>query len=73
MSLTIEECYVKKIESGIRSIKLGMKTPEQVKINGTLEKLRLVNDGLFDELQTKYTNIVIDFNRKMENKRDYAW
>lgn len=69
MSLTIEECYVKKIEGGIRSIKLGYKKPEEIELISSFEKLKKINDGLCDDLKIKYDKIVKDY----ENKSKKIW
>jgi len=64
MSLSLEECYVNKIESGIRSIKLGTKKPEEVKLYQSFESLKKLNDGLYNDLIKKYDNIVKDYKNK---------
>jgi hypothetical protein len=47
--MTIEETYVKHIESGIRAIKLGTKKPDEANVGKYLNKLREVNEGLYDD------------------------
>ena len=67
--MTIEDCYVKKIECGIRGIKLGTKTPSEVNVSNTLEKLKAVNDGLYDDLLKKYVTTMDAYNKRVANKR----
>lgn len=66
--MTIEDCYVKKIECGIRGIKLGTKKPSEVDINEALEKLKKVNDGLYEDLLKKYITIMESYNKRIANK-----
>jgi hypothetical protein len=63
-NLTTEELIVRKIESGIRGIDLGTKKPHEVNILKELSRLSMLNDGLFDELQDKYTNTLKMYERK---------
>lgn len=54
-----EEIYIKKIENGIRSIRLG-NNPEEVKpqLVNSLDKLKNLNDGMYEDLLQKYENVV---------------
>jgi hypothetical protein len=61
---TIEEIYVKNIEAGIRSLDFGTKRPHEVNINKDLAKLSMINEGLFDDLQNKYSEILEKIERK---------
>ena len=63
-NLTTEELIVRKIESGIRGIDMGTKRPHEVNIMKDLSRLSMINDGLFDELQDKYTNTLKKYERK---------
>jgi hypothetical protein len=67
--MTIEDCYVKKIECGIRGIKLGTKKPSDVNIADALEKLKVVNDGLYEDLLNKYLKTMESYSKRIENKR----
>ncbi len=64
MANTCSELYIKKIESGIRSIRLGTKKPSEVSLDDFFEKLRPLNDGMAMDLREKYDNVVKDWNRK---------
>ena len=63
---SIEDIAIKHIENGIRSIKLGTKTPDKVEINKWLERLKDLNEGMFLDLQTKYVLMVKDYKLKSD-------
>jgi hypothetical protein len=73
--MTIEETYVKHIECGIRAIKLGTKRPDEANVGKFLNKLREVNEGLYDDLMERYQNIVENYKKNKESfgnvKKDY--
>jgi hypothetical protein len=64
--MTIEETYVKHIESGIRAIKLGTKRPDEANVGKYLNKLRNINDGLCDDLMERYQNVVDNYKKSSE-------
>jgi hypothetical protein len=64
--MTIEETYVKHIKSGIRGIKHGTKKPEEVNIGKYLNKLRDVNEGLYDELFERYQLVTENYKKSLE-------
>ena len=64
--MTIEETYVKHIESGIRAIKLGTKRPDEANVGKYLNKLRNINDGLCDDLMDKQQNVVNNYKKSSE-------
>ena len=53
--LSIEELCIKKIEDGIRGIKMGTRTVTKVHkdIEFSLKKLHEINTAMADELETK--------------------
>jgi hypothetical protein len=67
--MTIEQTYVKHIECGIRAIKLRTKTPYEANVGKYLNKLREVNDGLYDDLMDKYQNVI----KKYKNTSEKIW
>ena len=73
--MTTEEIYVKHIECGIRAIKLGTKRPDEANVGKFLNKLREVNEGLYDDLMERYQNILDDHKKSKESfgnvKKDY--
>ena len=64
--MTIEETYVKHIESGIRAIKLGTNRPDEANVGKYLNKLRNINDGLCDDLMERYQNVVNNYKKSSE-------
>jgi hypothetical protein len=73
--MTTEETYVKHIECGIRAIKLGTKRPDEANVGKFLNKLRGVNEGLYDDLMERYQNILDNYKKNKESfgnvKKDY--
>ena len=61
--MSAEQTYIKNIENGIRAIRLGNKKPQDVNINSQLEKLKTVNDGMYEDLNKKYVTVVNEFNK----------
>jgi hypothetical protein len=64
MAKSCEEIYVARVEAGIRSIRMGAKNPNQAQVPVWLNKLRLVNDGLYDDLFQKYKNVMKDYEKR---------
>ena len=62
--MSAEQTYIKNIENGIRAIKLGNKKPQEVNINGQLERLKVVNEGMAKDLNDKYITVVTEFNKR---------
>lgn len=69
--MTIEETYVKHIECGIRAIKLRTKKPDEANVGKFLNKLREVNEGLYDDLLERYKNIVENYKKEEESFGNY--
>ena len=69
MAKSCEEIYVARVEAGIRSIRMGSKNPNQAQVPVWLNKLRLVNDGLYDDLFQKYKNVLKDY----EKRKNIIW
>lgn len=61
--MTIEETYVKQIEDGIRGIRLG-KHPKDTNAPIALNKLKNINQGLYDDLLEKYKNVMKEFKKQ---------
>jgi len=66
MALGIEALVVRKIEADIRGIKYGTKKSEDLNTYQSLEKLKTLNDGLYDELLNKYYDV-----KRETNNSDY--
>ena len=52
--MTTEEMYIRKIENGIRAIKLGSKTPEEAQVGLFLNRLKPLNEGMYQEHLKNY-------------------
>lgn len=63
MAKTCEEIYISRVESGIRSIKLGTKTPNEAQVGLWLNKLKPLNDGMYDDLMDKYKRIMKEYEK----------
>ena len=63
--MSCEELYVRHIENGIRAIRMGNKSPKDANVGLHLNKLKLVNLGLYEDLLQKYSNVVKDYKKKM--------
>ena len=63
MAKSCEEIYTIRIESGIRSIKMGTKTPNEAQVWVWLTKLKPVNVGMYDELMQKYKNVMKEYEK----------
>jgi hypothetical protein len=66
MGLTIEECYVKHIECGTRAIKLGAKDPSEANVGKYLNKLKPINDGLYEDLMERYKKVLNEYNKRVK-------
>lgn len=60
--MSAEEMYIKHIENGIRSIKNGSKTVKEANVGMSLNKLKTVNEGLYEDYLKKYKEVLV--NRK---------
>lgn len=62
--MSMEDVYIKHIENGIRGIRLGTKTPQEANVTQSFERLKIVNEGMAQDLMSKYKNVVEDYNKK---------
>lgn len=60
----MEELLIKNIESGIRGIRFGTKTPQNANVGVNLNKLKALNEGMYLELMEKYKTCVAEYNKK---------
>ena len=60
--MSAEELYIKHIENGIRSIINGSKTVKDANVGISLNKLKQVNEGLYQDYLKKYKEVLA--NRK---------
>jgi hypothetical protein len=68
MAQGIEELSIKKIEGGIRGIRMGTKTPETAKVGYFLNKLEPLNVGLYEDYLEKYVKVMKLYNEKKDKK-----
>jgi hypothetical protein len=62
-----EELYIKNIESGIRAIRMGSKEPNDTRAPVSLNKLKEVNVGLYEDYLAKYKRVLADYNSRNQN------
>lgn len=60
----MEDLIIKKIESGIRAIKLNTKTPIEAELGVQFTRLKPINEGMYEDLMVKYKKVVSDYNQK---------
>jgi len=60
--MSAEEMYIKHIDNGIRSIVNGTKTVKEANVGMSLNKLKTVNEGLYEDYLKKYKEVLA--NRK---------
>ncbi len=58
--MTLEEQYIKNVESAIRGIKMGTKKPEDVGLTvaSNMTKLKEANEGMWQDLMERYKKVV---------------
>lgn len=64
----MEDLYIKNINNGIRAIRLGTKSPQEANIGSQLNKLKPLNEGMYDELMNNYKAVLKDYNEKNPKK-----
>lgn len=52
----MEEILIKNIENGIRGIRLGTKTAENANVGVNLNRLKTINEGMYQEWLKKYAD-----------------
>ena len=65
----MEELILKKVNSGIRAIKLGTKTPEEVRVGYWLNRLKEINSVWYEECFDNYIKINRMYNQKHNNMK----
>jgi hypothetical protein len=61
----MEETLIKNIENGIRSIRLGTE-PKEVKVGYSLNKLKFVNEGMYEHYMEKYKEVLAEYKNKQK-------
>ena len=62
-----DELYIKNIESGIRALRLRNKTASEANVGSNLNRLKILNEGMYLEYLEKYKKALKEYN-KHENK-----
>jgi hypothetical protein len=60
----MEELILKKINCGIRGIKMGTKTPEDARVGYFLNKLKEIDSPWYEECFNNYVKINKMYNEK---------
>lgn len=66
--MTVEELYIKNIENGIRAIRLGTKKPSETLAPVSLNRLKQINIGMYEDYLAKYKRILADYNKRKDSK-----
>ena len=64
MAKSLEDTYIENIENSIRAIRLGTKKPADTNAAYNLNKLKLVNPGMFEDLIAKYKVVLAEHKTK---------
>lgn len=60
----MEELVLKKVRGGLRGLKLGTKTIQEVNLDTYLNKLEKLNKGLYLDYLTEYNRIIENIKNK---------
>jgi predicted Zn-ribbon and HTH transcriptional regulator len=60
-----EDLYIKNVKNAIRSIRLGAKTPSETNVGFNLNKLKLVNIGMYEDLMNDYKAVLIEYKKTL--------
>jgi hypothetical protein len=60
--MSAEEMYIQHIENGIRSILNGTKSVKDANVGMSLNKLKTINIGMYEDYLKKYKEVLV--NRK---------
>ena len=66
--MTVEELYIKNIENGIRAIRLGTKKPSETLAPVSLNRLKQINIGMYEDCLAKYKRILGHYNKIKDSK-----
>lgn len=62
--LTLEDVLIKRIDNDIRGIRLGTKDYKDLKTLDDLDRLKAINEGMYEELFAKLINVAKDSNKR---------
>lgn len=60
----MEEIYINQVTNGIRAIRLGLKTPIESKVAVSLNKLKPLNEGMYEDLLKQYKVVLNEYKNK---------
>jgi hypothetical protein len=64
----IEETCIKKIEDGIRAIRMGTKSPRDANVGFSLNRLKELNIGLYKDYLASYKRVLEHHKKFGSNK-----
>jgi hypothetical protein len=64
MKESAEEIYIRHIENGIRAIRMGTKEPKDTLAPVSLNKLKQINLGLYEDYLDRYKNVLKEYNKR---------
>jgi hypothetical protein len=64
---TLEDVLIKRIDNDIRGIRLGTKDSKDLKTLDDLDRLKPINEGMYEELMAKLANVVKDSSKRKIN------
>ena len=62
MAEGIEELSIRKIRNGIKAIDQGTKSPEEASLGYAFNKLKDLNEGMYNDFLLEYQRVVNKFN-----------
>jgi hypothetical protein len=65
--MTAEETHVRNIENGLRAIRMGVKAPKDTLAPISLNQLKKLNEGLYDDYIKKYKTAVEEYNKSKKD------
>jgi hypothetical protein len=58
----MEDLLIRKIKGGINAIKGGRKSPQEAGVGVSLNRLKAINEPMYDELMAQYKRAVETYN-----------
>ena len=66
--MSAEQIYIKNIESGLRALRLRTKEPSELNVGINLNRLKVINEGMYDDYLEKYKAALAEYNKHNESK-----
>jgi hypothetical protein len=61
--MSSEDICIRKAKAGTTAIKNGTKTPQEAEVGKFLNRLKPLNEGMYDELLTEYKAVMELYNK----------